>query len=189
MVKPEPSNLREYAVQAIQPRLERMLSHLEGAKEGAKTEPIKQMRVWSRRTRAAVEVFYECFPGKAFKGFEKEIKTVTGALGQARDLDVMIDTLTKREAGLPPQQRGGLASFIAQLQAQREEAQEAVRETVAHLEHKDLLARFQVIAEAVPETKKEAPVRADATPKPDAEAQADPKPSKGKRRKGHHGKS
>ena len=151
MSEPEPSNLRAYAVQAIQPRLERMLSHLEGAKEGDKTEPIKQMRVWSRRTRAALEVFSDCFAEKEFRGFEREIKIVTGALGEARDLDVMIDTLTKREAGLPPQQRGGLASFITQLQNRRDEAQKAVRETIAHLEHQDLAARFHAIATAPPE--------------------------------------
>jgi triphosphatase len=177
MSEPESSNLREYAVQAIQPRLERMLSHLEGVKEGDKTEPIKQMRVWSRRTRAALEVFHDCFPEKEFKGFEREIKTVTGALGQARDLDVMIDTLTKREAGLPPHQRGGIASFIAQLKDGRDEAQKAVRETIAHLEHQDLLARFHAIAEAPPETK------------PEEKALSEPKHPQGKRRKGRHGKS
>jgi len=177
----EPLNLREYAVQAIQPRLERMLSHLEGAKEGEKTEPIKQMRVWSRRTRAALEVFHDCFPDKEFKGFEREIKTVTGALGQARDLDVMIDTLSKREAGLPPEQRGGLASFIAQMKDQRDEAQEAVRETIAHLEDQDLLARFQAIAEAPPEPE---PKPED---KPRAKSAQKSKPHK--RGKGRHGKS
>jgi len=178
----EPLNLREYAVQAIQPRLERMLSHLEGAKEGDKTEPIKQMRVWSRRTRAALEVFHDCFPDKEFKGFEREIKTVTGALGQARDLDVMIDTLTKREAGLPPEQRGGLASFIAQMKDQRDEAQEAVRETIAHLEDQDLLARFQAIAEAPPE-----PEPKPVEDKPHAKQKQDSRSHK--RRKGRHGKS
>jgi len=178
----EPLNLREYAVQAIQPRLERMLSHLEGAKEGDKTEPIKQMRVWSRRTRAALEVFHDCFPDKEFKGFEREIKTVTGALGQARDLDVMIDTLSKREAGLPPEQRGGVASFIAQLKDQRDEAQEAVRETIAHLEDQDLLARFQAIAEAPPE-----PETKPAEDKPHAKQKQESRSHK--RRKGRHGKS
>lgn len=177
MSEKESPNLREYAVQAIQPRLDRMLSHLEGAKEGDKTEPIKQMRVWSRRTRAALEVFYDFFPGKAFKGFEREIKTVTGALGQARDLDVMIDTLSKRAAGLPPEQRGGLASFIVHLKEQREEAQEAVRATIADLEDKDLAAQFQAIADAPPEQSE----KSEDSPKPKAH--------RGKRRKGRHGKS
>ncbi len=154
--------LREYAAQAIQPRLERMLSHLEGAKKGEETEPIKQMRVWSRRTRAALEVFHVCFPEKEFRTLEREIKTVTGALGQARDLDVMIGNLSKREAGLPPQQRGGIASFIAQLQDQREGAQEAVCSTVAHLEDKDLLTHFQAIVEAPP-----APEKKPRSPKPE----------------------
>ena len=150
MSEPEPSNLRAYAVQAIQPRLERMLSHLDGAKEGEKTEPIKQMRVWSRRTRAALEVFSDCFPSKEFRGLEREIKIVTGALGEARDLDVMIDTLTKRQTGLPPQQRGGLSSFITQLQERRDAAQKAVRETIARLEHQDLAVQFHAIATAPP---------------------------------------
>lgn len=172
----EPSNLRAYAVRSIQPRLERMLSHLEEAKEGEKTEPIKQMRVWSRRTRAALEVFRDFFPAREFKGFEREIKIVTGALGQARDLDVMIDTLTKREAALPPEQRGGLASFIEHLRREREKAQDAVRETVAYLEDRDLQAQFQALA-ATPEKKK-----ATAEDVPEA------KTHKSRRGKGRHGK-
>ncbi len=185
MSEPEPLNLRQYAVQAIQPRLERMLSHLEGAKEGEKTEPIKQMRVWSRRTRAALEVFHDCFPEKQFRGFEREIKTVTGALGQARDLDVMIDTLTKREASLPPEQRGGLASFITQMKDQRDEAQKAVRETIAHLEDQELLARFHAIAVAPPPKE----VVPEAKPKSEATAAPETKTHRGRHRKGRHGKS
>ena len=186
MSETEPATLREYAVQAIQPRLERMLSHLEGAREGERTEPIKQMRVWSRRTRAALEVFHDCFPEKAFRGFEREIKTVTGALGEARDLDVMIDTLSKREAGLPPQQRAGLASFIAQMRERRDEAQEAVRETIAHLEHQDLAARFQEIAEAPPEPVVEALPEAKPRKK---SAEAAPAAAPRKQRRRRHGKS
>ena len=146
----EPPTLREHAVQSIQPRLERMLSHLDGAKKGDETEPIKQMRVWSRRTRAALEVFHDCFDDKGFRRLEREIKDVTGALGAARDLDVMIENLTQREAGLPPHQRGGIASFIAALQGQREEAQQAVRATVGDLENRDLMAQFQAVADSPP---------------------------------------
>ncbi len=146
----EPPTLREYAVQSIQPRLARMLSHLDGAKKGDETEPIKQMRVWSRRTRAALEVFHDCFDDKGFRRLEREIKTVTGALGTARDLDVMIENLTQREAGLPPNQRSGIASFIANLQEEREAAQQAVRATVGDLENQDLMAQFEAVADSPP---------------------------------------
>ena len=53
------------------------------------------MRVASRRLRAALPLFSSCFPEKDFRHWMHEIKSVTRALGEARDTDVQIAFLKK----------------------------------------------------------------------------------------------
>lgn len=130
-----------YGVGIIEGRLEKLLAYTEGAKSGQDTNAIHQMRVWSRRSRAALDVFGMCFTGKtghAFAEMEEEVKNVTGALGAARDLDVMMETLGKLAESLPADQRSGVESLAAHLQATRDERQTAVRKAVQHLESRHL---------------------------------------------------
>ena len=136
-----------YAVTTIRERLERMLSHLEGVREGSATEPVHQMRVWSRRTRAALDVFRACFPAKDFKAVEQEVKRATRTLGAARDLDVMIMAQEKRLADLPEAQRAGLEAFLGQLRKERTAAQEQLVPVADHLEKVNLAGQFDALAE------------------------------------------
>jgi CHAD domain-containing protein len=137
-----PPTLHAYAVEAIATRLERMLSHLEGVRKSEELEPVHQMRVWSRRTRAALEVFEGCFPRKAFASIEREVKAAADALGEARDLDVMIESLSHRAEALPVAQRTGLESFVQKLKANRAARQMAVTQAIERLERQDLKLHF-----------------------------------------------
>ena len=141
-----PPPLCEYAAQVTAERLDRMLSHGEGVRKGEDPHHVHQMRVWSRRSRAALEIFQVCFAGKAFLELEREVKATADALGEARDLDVMIDNLAARAAKLPASQRGGVESFADRLRAQRESRQEAVAAAVSSLESHDLAQRFRDLA-------------------------------------------
>lgn len=142
-----PPPLCEFAVETTTQRLEKMLSFIEGVRQNEGTEPVHQMRVWSRRTRAALEIFRLCFKDKAFKHLEAEIKAAADAIGAARDLDVMIETMQKRAETLPEKQRPGLEAFLKHLRKQREEQQEEVEKAVTRLEQHDLQACFHEIAE------------------------------------------
>lgn len=145
----------EYADKVLRARLERMLSHREAVARGEETEPLKQMRVWSRRTRAALDLFRACYPVREFAVLEGEIKSITGALGAARDLDVMIASLHQRTESLPLSQRAGLEAYLDSLTKERKEKQKAVEKIAAHLEQADLLARFDALADLpVPKRKK-----------------------------------
>lgn len=137
-----PPSLHVYAAASITRRLEQMLSHLEGVRQGEELGPVHQMRVWSRRTRAALEVFESFFPAKEFTGITREVKAAADALGEARDLDVMIETLSERAEALPVVQRPGLEAFIQQLKAQRAARQRAVTKAIERLERQDLAPRF-----------------------------------------------
>jgi CHAD domain-containing protein len=139
--------LCDYAATVVRERLERMLSHLDGVREATDIEAVHQMRVWSRRTRAALSVFRGCFPNKGFAAFEREVKRVTRALGAARDLDVMIDAQSKRLDALPEDQRAGLEAFLDDLRAERLKAQVALLAVADELERSDIAAQFEALAQ------------------------------------------
>lgn len=146
----QPPEFCGYGVGVLASRLDKLLAHTEGAKSGQDTMAIHQMRVCSRRSRAALDVFGMCFTGKtarAFAEMEAEVKNVTGALGAARDLDVMLETLGKLAESLPAEQRGGVESFAAHLHATRDERQKAVRGAVEHLEGRHLKKSLQRMAD------------------------------------------
>ncbi len=138
--------LCEYAASVSAERLDRMLSHIDGVRKGEEAAPVHQMRVWSRRTRAALEIFHVCFDTKAFAELEREVKAATDALSEARDLDVMIADLTARGEKLPASQRTGIESFIERLRKKRETLQKSVAAAVTDLEIHDLARRFKELA-------------------------------------------
>src|SRR5579862_1978706 len=103
----DPADLCDFAARVLSQRLSRMFAHAEGARLGENARHIHQMRVWSRRSRAAHDLFSACFPGKEYQALGREIKAVTDALGGARDLDVMIEALQQRRQNLPTGECGG----------------------------------------------------------------------------------
>lgn len=74
--------------QVIGSRLQKMLSHENGARQDADIEALHDMRVASRRLREAFEMFDFCFPAKSYQKIYRRIKQVTRALGEARNADV-----------------------------------------------------------------------------------------------------
>ncbi len=145
---PTPSNLHDYAAKMIKHQLDKMLAQVEGVRSGEDIEPVHQMRVWSRRSRAALEVFRCCFPRKEYAELEREVKAVTDALSEARDLDVMTDTLRKRAERLPAGQKRGVESFIARLQQECQTSQKPVLKALRRLDRHDPVRLFRHLAEA-----------------------------------------
>src|SRR5678815_2271392 len=56
-------------------------------------EALHDMRVGSRRIRAALAVFGKVFPKEVFRNLDRQIGSITDALGAVRDLDVQLDNL------------------------------------------------------------------------------------------------
>jgi CHAD domain-containing protein len=88
-------------------RADELVEHSEGVLDTSDVERLHNMRVASRRLRAAMEVFEPCFPRKRFRASLKEVKAIADALGERRDRDVSIIALeTFGEALAPPDRRG-----------------------------------------------------------------------------------
>jgi CHAD domain-containing protein len=82
--------LCEFGSGALEKLLRAFTRQLHGVRHAEDPEYIHRMRVSSRRLRAAMPVFQVCFSRKEYKQWLREIRRVTRALGEARDLDVQI---------------------------------------------------------------------------------------------------
>lgn len=86
---------------------------------GDDIEGVHDVRVASRRLRAAMDVATECFPPRWYKPLHGTAKEITGALGEVRDRDVMIDYLTKDRDAAPEGERPGIDRLIARIERER----------------------------------------------------------------------
>ncbi len=77
-----------FAFRCFLDEFEGMLVEEPGAWEGLDPEGVHQMRVRTRRLRAAFRAFGNVMPAEAVRAFNGEFKWLAAALGKVRDLDV-----------------------------------------------------------------------------------------------------
>ena len=81
------------AARVVAVRAAEVFEHSRGVLDTEDVERVHDMRVATRRLRAAMEVFEPCFPRKRFRSALKEVKALADALGERRDRDVEIEFL------------------------------------------------------------------------------------------------
>lgn len=119
-IAPEKS-LEECARRVITTRFYEMMSFKEEAMDGREIESVHDMRVASRRLRAAMRNFADCFvPKKEFRWHLKRVEQITSTLGDVRDLDVLIDRFQKDLKTVPEDAQIGVQNLIIHLQRERE---------------------------------------------------------------------
>lgn len=116
------SPLWSWATDEIHERAETMLQHLEGVRVGEDIEAVHDMRVWSRRLVAAMRVFAACFPGDDYRRLFREARQVTGALGEVRDLDVILDYYERLRSAATDAEHLGIDYIQALLRRNRDRA-------------------------------------------------------------------
>jgi CHAD domain-containing protein len=87
-------------------------------------ENVHQLRVGTRRARAALDIFDCCLPSKVYRTAKKQLRDVRRAAGEARDWDVFLAALASREHRQNPRHRAGLDLLMGYAFAQRGSAQE-----------------------------------------------------------------
>lgn len=81
-----------------------MLVHEPGTRLGEDIEELHDMRVATRRMRAAFEVFGSYFQQKRLKALMKGLRATGRALGRVRDLDVFIEKAHRYQSSQNPDQ-------------------------------------------------------------------------------------
>jgi len=97
-----------------------MLLHEAGTLQGDDIEELHDMRVATRRMRAAFEVFGDAYKKKALKPHLKRLRATGRALGQVRDLDVFMEKARAYLGDQPEDQAAGLGPLLQAWDADRE---------------------------------------------------------------------
>ena len=99
-----------------------MLWHEAGTRTGDDIESLHDMRVATRRMRAAVDVFTTVFRKKIIKSYLSELRHLGRLLGKVRDLDVFNEKAACYLNSLPDDSRNGLDPLLSMWQTQLSEA-------------------------------------------------------------------
>lgn len=107
--------------------LDALASEEAGVRQAEDIEYIHRMRVASRRLRAALPLFETCLPAKSYKHWLRQVRSITRALGAARDTDVQINVLEEFRSGHPePPLQPGLRRLHLRLGQKRAQLQSEV---------------------------------------------------------------
>ncbi len=136
---------RFLACQYLREELDVLLRELQGVRRNEDKEPVHQARVASRRVRAALGMFDDCFHTRKAAPWPKRIKKLTRELGAARDEDVQIEFVEGFLAALDEKDkknRPGVERLLLRLRQGREALQAEVITTLDKLEKTGTLAEM-----------------------------------------------
>ncbi len=153
------------AARAVEIRARELVENADGVLDTRDIERVHDMRVATRRLRAALEVFEPCFPAKRFNATLREVKALADALGERRDRDVTLEALDSFAAGIGAPDRPGVRSLAARLREEQAEANLGLAPAVTPERVASLAERLAELVAA-----------ADALVEPAAEPDPEPAP-------------
>lgn len=134
------------AERVLRVRAAEVFEHSRGVLDTTEIEHLHDMRVATRRLRAAMEVFEPCFPRKRFRKSLKKVKRLADALGERRDRDVEIEFLERFVAEAPAADREALEARIATLRDEQRRVNDALAPYLANKRLHKLRRRLEKLA-------------------------------------------
>jgi CHAD domain-containing protein len=140
------TSFKNAAGRAVAVRTEEVFAHSDGVLDTADIERVHDMRVASRRLRAVLEIFGPCFPKELHRGVLHDIKALADALGERRDPDVHIESLTAFATAVPGADRPGVESLIDRLREEQGAANVDLAAALVEMERGGLRAKLRALA-------------------------------------------
>jgi CHAD domain-containing protein len=138
----------EAAARTIAVRTGELIEHSKDVLDVGDIERLHDMRVASRRLRAALEVFEPCFPRKPYREALRDVKRLADALGERRDRDVTINAVRGFGGEMPSADQPGINALVDRLRAEQDETNEALAPLVTWEALAGLRGRLEELAEA-----------------------------------------
>jgi CHAD domain-containing protein len=129
-----------------------LLASEAGARLGADPEGLHEMRVASRRLRAALSLFREYLPARG-ESLRRELTRLGRALGTVRDLDVRLEQLAVWRVGAPPEDAPAFDAIRDVLEKQRDTARVKLVRLLDTPRHKKMAARLAAFVRRGPGTR------------------------------------
>jgi CHAD domain-containing protein len=120
----------------------RMLANEAGTRLGEDPEALHDMRVATRRMRAAFALFAPHFDPRSIKPFGKGLRRAGRTLGAVRDLDVLMDKARAYAASLPPEGAGSLDPLLAHWATGRDVARRQMLDHLDSAAYREFVADF-----------------------------------------------
>lgn len=153
--------IAELAFVVLRRHLGAMLDHEPGTRLGEDPEELHDMRVATRRMRAALDLFSEVLPARA-TNVRAELGWVADALGRVRDLDVQLERIEQSAASpTSPQTSSALKELAELLTHRRSEARAALLACLDSARYDRLVASFAAMLRRGP-LRRPAPANAPA---------------------------
>ena len=130
-------------------RAAEVFEHSDGVLDMDNIEPLHDMRVATRRLRAALEVYAPCFPAKRRRKALKKVKALADALGERRDRDVAIEFLVGFADEAPEADGAAVEALIERLRREQQEANEELAPFLADKRLEKLRRRLRKLVKAV----------------------------------------
>jgi CHAD domain-containing protein len=127
------SNFRETMKKLIAERWDAVWRAIPVALEGTDIEGVHDVRVASRRLRAAMDIAAPVFPSGWYRSLHRAAKEITGALGEVRDRDVLLESLLADRESAPLAEHPGIDRLIARIERERAEARVEMERFLDHL--------------------------------------------------------
>jgi CHAD domain-containing protein len=125
----------------------RMLYNEPGTRMGEDPEALHDMRVATRRMRAAFRVFDDHFEPKVVAPYLKGLKRTGRALGPVRDLDVLRIKIQAYLDSLPDSEQDGLDGLLEAWEVQRDAARERMAAYLDSAKYARFVDRFAEFVE------------------------------------------
>ncbi len=136
----------EAAARVVEVRAREVFGQSDGVLDLTEVEHVHDMRVATRRLRAALEIFAACFPHKRHRKALKKVKALADALGARRDLDVEIELLEGLGDQVAAEDREALATLVEELRSRQRQANQDLAPFVARKRLKKLRRRLAKLA-------------------------------------------
>ena len=131
-----------------------MRAHEPGTRIGEDPEELHDMRVATRRMRAALRLFEGALPERA-KWFREELRWLAGSLGDVRDLDVQIHRLETWREEADGESSDSLGKILGVVKKRRAEARGRMLEALDSARYERLEASFGGMLRRGPGTERE----------------------------------
>jgi len=162
---------RRLAARHIRRQARQLTEQLWGVRRGDDVEFVHRARVASRRLRAALGMFRDCFGARRVKRWRKQIRRMTRELGEARDRDVQIQFLCEALGGLDDKRCvAAVALLLAEIHRKRERLQPRILRAIDRLRSSKVIGQMQSVMK---ETSAEAASQEAAPPSPFTYAEAE----------------
>jgi CHAD domain-containing protein len=127
-------------------RSQELFEHIGGVLDLDQPDGVHDMRVATRRLRAALEVFATCFPHEEHGAALAEVKQLADVLGERRDCDVQLAFFARLRQEVTRSERAAIKRLVKTLRREQRKANRRLARALQRAEQRHLRTRLEELS-------------------------------------------